>query len=469
MLNKKVTGLIAVIVAVIMLVPLQVLIQPANAQADEPWPLWRHDAVNSGVAPGPGPKYLSDPPKWTFKTGAPIFGSVSAAYGNVYFGSQDQTWYCLNAETGALKWSLKTNWLIRSSPALANNRVYLGPDDGVIRCLNAQDGTAVWTRNVDGGLIKGFFDVNPFQIRSSPIIVGNRLYVGSLDANVYCLNIADGSVVWKTKTGKAICSSAAVTDGKVWIGSGDRNMYCLNASNGAVLWKFNTNADEFAKDPGFRYPTVGTGEVCSSPTIADGKCFFFSSIGAVYFALDANTGKEVWRLVSRRQRYNYQDTTSPPEPLGMRTVPITYCTPCYHDGNLYISDDYFEMRVNAKDGIPYWEPFSGMNDPNYSDFTNVWQNGKGVFSYWLSVGFITQSSYTYADGKVYVGGFQGSVYCNDAITGERYSWYETGGFAAGSPTVAYGKVYEGSIDTEMYCFQEGTRDPQESRPLSQPH
>jgi outer membrane protein assembly factor BamB len=467
---KRFRLIIAVMIAAFMLVPFASLIQSANAQAVEPWPMWRQNPAHTGEGIGTAPKYLSDPPAWKFKTDAPIFGSPSVAYGNVYFGSQDRNFYCLDAEAGTLKWKYETDWLFRSSPALLDGRVYLGPDDGVIKCLDANSGTTIWTTPVEGGLIKGFFDVNPFQIRSSPTIVGDRLYVGSLDSYVYCVSLVDGSVIWQTKTGKAICSSPAVLDGKVWIGSGDRMVYCLSADNGAVIWKFDTNAPEFSQDPGYRYPTVGTGEVNGSPTIADGKCFFFSSVGSIYFAVDANTGDEIWRHVNRRQRYNYQGSTDAPDPLGMRTLPITYCTPAYHDGYIYVSEDYFMQKIDAETGLKQWEPFTGMTQPDYTDYGYIYEDGGkggGIFNYELSIGFISQSSYLYADGKIYTGGFAASIYCNDAVTGDRYSWYETDGFIASSPSLAYGKIYVGSIDTSMYCFQEGVpREPRVATSLT---
>ena len=64
-------------------------------------------------------------------------------------------------------------------------------------------------------------------VTSSPAVADGRVYVGSVDGYVYCLNAADGSLAWRYKTGSGVWSSPAVADGKVYVGSYDGYVYCL--------------------------------------------------------------------------------------------------------------------------------------------------------------------------------------------------------------------------------------------------
>jgi len=63
-------------------------------------------------------------------------------------------------------------------------------------------------------------------VYSSPAIGSDgRVYVGSNDANIYCLNSA-GSLAWSYGTHSTVESSPAIgSDGRVYVGSSDFNIY----------------------------------------------------------------------------------------------------------------------------------------------------------------------------------------------------------------------------------------------------
>jgi outer membrane protein assembly factor BamB len=64
-------------------------------------------------------------------------------------------------------------------------------------------------------------------IRSSPIAVGDKLFFGSFDGNLYVLDRFTGELLWKFKTKGMISSSPAYYDGKVYITSEDGRVYCF--------------------------------------------------------------------------------------------------------------------------------------------------------------------------------------------------------------------------------------------------
>ena len=131
------------------------------------------------------------------------------------------------------------------------------------------------------------------SILSEIVKVGNALFFGGLDKNVYCVS-DEGRHLWKFRTsGQNV--SPAVSNGRVFIGSFDENMYCLS-TEGELLWKFETN-----------------GPIASKPCVAEGMVCFGSKDGNVYCL--SEDGGLVWKFRTHG--------------------PITQ-DPVFHEGCIYI-------------------------------------------------------------------------------------------------------------------------------------
>ncbi|WP_459193551.1 outer membrane protein assembly factor BamB family protein [Halosimplex sp. J119] len=148
----------------------------------------------------------------------------------------------LDAATGDTEWSTDLDLgNVKSSPAVTDDRVYLGAygyrgasltlDDGEgataaatstpergpagrLFALDRADGSEVWTHETDR------------DFRSSPAVVGDRVYVGSGDG---ALAVAreDGTEQWRVTFDDYVDSSPAVADGNLFIGSADGSLYCV--------------------------------------------------------------------------------------------------------------------------------------------------------------------------------------------------------------------------------------------------
>ena len=68
-------------------------------------------------------------------------------------------------------------------------------------------------------------------IDSSPVVVGERVFFGSRDKNLYGLSLADGTQVWKYSAGQAISGSPAIGEGHLVIGTDETNgrILCFGA------------------------------------------------------------------------------------------------------------------------------------------------------------------------------------------------------------------------------------------------
>ena len=69
-------------------------------------------------------------------------------------------------------------------------------------------------------------------------VVGGRLYYGSsVDNTVYCVSTTSGETHWRFVTDGPVRLAPTVVDGRVYVGSDDGNVYCLDAQNGARIWQ----------------------------------------------------------------------------------------------------------------------------------------------------------------------------------------------------------------------------------------
>jgi hypothetical protein len=151
-----------------------------------------------------------------------------------------------------LIWNYTTASVVDSSPAVFNGRVYVGSYDKNLYCLNASTGTVVWSYPTDG------------FVYSSPALAYGNVYSGSNDGRVYCLNASCGTHVWSFSTDSHVFSSPAVADGKIYVGSYGNKVYCVDAMSGEFVWTYTIDA------------------AAGSCAIADGNVYIGSNNGNVY-------------------------------------------------------------------------------------------------------------------------------------------------------------------------------------------
>lgn len=256
--------------------------------------MFRGDPAHTGVYQSPAPRLTET--KWRFETGGKVMSSPAVVNGVVYVGSNDGNLYALRAADGSLAWKFAARLAVSSSPAVADGLVYVSSVDGKIYAVSASTGELKWKfatggeRRFSAPGIHGIPPAtemmpDPFDVfLSSPVVAGGRVYIGSGDHNVYALDAATGTLVWKHQTGDVVHASPAVADGVVYIGSWDRYMYALDAATGAVRWKFETGDDQTIHNQ------IG---IASSAAVIDGVVLFGCRDGHFY-AVDAKTGAKKW-------------------------------------------------------------------------------------------------------------------------------------------------------------------------------
>nr|MDO8115205.1 PQQ-binding-like beta-propeller repeat protein [Candidatus Sigynarchaeota archaeon] len=319
---------------------------------------------------------------------------------------------------GAL-WTYSTGSMVWSSPAVTGGRVYVGSQDDKVYCLNATTGEFIWSYTTGG------------DVDSSPAVVNGRVYVGSQDFKIYCLDATTGNLVWSYTTGGGVDSSPAVANGRVYVGCDNAKLWCLNATTGEIFWNY----------------TIGSlwQRALSSPAVAAGRVYMGSSDNNIY-CLNATTGASIWNYTT-----GYYITSSPAV-AGERVYVGSY--------------DFNEYCLDAATGALIWSYTTGGGVGSSTAIADgrVYmgcEDGKiycldaatGAFIWSFATAYrVYSSSPAVANGRVYVGSYDSKVYCLNATTGASLWSYKTGNNVLSSPAIAGGYVYVGGFDSKIYCL-----------------
>ncbi len=194
------------------------------------------------------------------------------------------------------------------------------------------------------------------------------------------------------------------------------------------------------------------------PIFVGGRLYFVDNNGNAV-ALDADTGRELWRRSVGR---------------------LNASSPAYHRHRLYIVNlvPGHVVKLDAKTGKTIWKRslpgrvesspvvidrtvYFGCEDGNLYALSTI----SGDVRWSTSLGGPVKSAPAYYGGTLYVGDYGGNMNAVDARTG-RIRWqssslgsgFGTAGAFYSTPAVAFGRVYAGNNDSRVYSFsrEDGT-------------
>lgn len=137
----------------------------------------------------------------------------------------------------------------------------------------------------------------PFDAGYEPIVVGQRLFVGSSRTDgVTCYDTRTGRTQWHFNTDGPVRFAPLVVEQKLYFVSDDGYLYCLQPDTGALLWKFRGGPTARTLIGNTRLISMWPAR--GAPIVADGVVYFAAGIwpfmGVFVHALDAATGKPLW-------------------------------------------------------------------------------------------------------------------------------------------------------------------------------
>jgi outer membrane protein assembly factor BamB len=175
-----------------------------------------------------------------------------------------------------------------SSFAVAGGRVFtLGntSNNDTIYCLDAESGAQIWSRSYESELGDNLFEGGA---TATPTVDGERVYTLGRWGDVLCLEAATGKIVWsknlKTDAqvrspGWGFSGSPLVHDNLVIINAGEQGV-ALDKTTGNIRWKSGD------KESGYSTPV---------PVQVNGKWLAIIGGAKAYCAVDMSDGRAVWR------------------------------------------------------------------------------------------------------------------------------------------------------------------------------
>ncbi len=253
-----------------------------------PWPKFRRNAQQNGRSPVP-PRDCGRAP-WVFRTGKGVFSSpVVDGDGTIYVGSADRTFYAVDRD-GKLKWKFLTGEVIDSAALVDDQgRVIFGSGDGRLYALNRATGEVLWTFQADSPAVNSAF-INWFE-GNVAIGTDGTLYVPNDNFCTYAVRRATGERMWCFKTLDQTWSLPALnpSTGRLFVGNNFaffRNTFALDAATGRRVWR----------------GTAG-GSVAASPLVTGDGAVVVGAFDGYVRAYDQARGRERWRFGARDHIY----------------------------------------------------------------------------------------------------------------------------------------------------------------------
>ncbi len=278
-------------------------------------------------------------------------------------------------ELTELKWKVRTSGWVSCTPAVINEQVCFGSLDGNLYVVDVETGED--HKRIPVGA----------SIHSSCGIIGSAVVFGCLDGALYIVDLSAGRITGKFNAAGPIYSSPAIHEKCAYFGSLDNHLYAVDLNRLTLKWKFKT-----------------AGEIYCSPALMDDVITFGSLDGHVY-TLDRETGREVWRF---------------------RANAIVNTTP-----------------VLTKNAVLFGSGAGTAYSLN--------RQGEEQWTFKAGDKITTSPAISTAKNLVCFGSSDKSVYALDLHTGEELWRFETGGAVNSSPSVAENAVYFGSGDRHFYA------------------
>jgi outer membrane protein assembly factor BamB len=256
---------------------------PAALSARTPWPQYGLTPERTRAVELP----LRPPfrPLWRYQAGSLVEFPPAIGYHRLFFSTNVGVFTAVAATDGTRAWIYRSHRCVAASPAIgphARGTVY---ETFLNRPpCNAQNGG----HGIDGKVIA--FSVGHGQIHwqrtigpseTSPLLVGDRLYVGDWNGWVWALNTNTGRTIWKYHAGGAVKGGLASAGGRLYVGSYDGHVYCLSHT-GRLVWRASAQPRLY-----------GSANFYSTPAVAYGRVYIGSTDGRVY-SFGAATGKLRW-------------------------------------------------------------------------------------------------------------------------------------------------------------------------------
>jgi outer membrane protein assembly factor BamB len=261
---------------------------------------------------------------------SPVTRSESALPGGLVRGNSARTGeYPGSLNLGAQKVAWETENKLLDAVAVTGdqNQIYYGGirrSSGYVAAVDPVSGEEIWRFEAPPG--------------GAVTVTQSAVFFGTYSHYLAALDRSDGSLLWTYPAGGPVLSSPVVFEGKaVFIGN-DRTLRSVDAVNGKLEWE--TAVPEYAGD--------------SSPALMNGVLYLHADLKTVK-AFDFETGENIWTYtLERRVRNNYWKDKNP----------------AIADGKVFGISGEIVFALDAETGEELWlNDVSASGSPLYTDGT----------------------------------------------------------------------------------------------------
>lgn len=314
---------------------------PAPVGNADPQALRRGDPARTGRMPADGG--IQGVTEWTSEADL-LFETMPVAAGDAVLWGSERRVLVLEATDGSVRWS-KSVRRPRTTPTLAGSVAYVPTDEGLL-ALDLDDGTEYWrivafadeqlrspvvadgsvycSLLVDGVVVVFAADAETGELRWERVLgaagsygavaVADGTAYASYGATLAAVDVADGSVRWRTRAPFGIGSAVAVADGAAYVTGTNGGIVAFDAASGERQWVFER--DFYWSAPAVDDDRVYAGSadalyavdradgslawelpvesIPRDPVLA-GDALYASTQRGVLFAVDASSGEVRWR------------------------------------------------------------------------------------------------------------------------------------------------------------------------------
>ncbi|MDV2858147.1 MULTISPECIES: outer membrane protein assembly factor BamB [Oceanimonas] len=207
-----------------------------------------------------------------------LAGGLTAAYGNLYFGSENGVVYALSQDDGAVLWTQSVPGEVLAAPAVDEGKVVVHTSAGNLVALDSASGEQQWLlRNEQPSLT--------LRSMATPITTGGAVLYGRADGRLGIALLANGQPVRDTRIASPrgatelermvdVASKPVILGDILFTMAYNGQLTAHQLVSGQQLWKRQYQGSEDLS--------------------TDGRLLFITDSRSHLFAVDARSGSEVW-------------------------------------------------------------------------------------------------------------------------------------------------------------------------------
>ena len=219
-------------------------------------------------------------PVWAFRAGALLEFPPAIGYGKIFIANGPGTVFGIDERTGKRLWLHREHRCTAASPALGDHLVFITMlSELPCGASHGKDGL-ILALDEKTGRVRWRQTIGPSE--SSPLSAGNVVVVGDWSHNVSAFTSTTGTLRWRFHSGGEVKGAVALAGGRIYFGSYDTHVYALNARTGKQVWRASSQ------------PRLGrTGTFYANPAVAYGRIYIGATDGKMY-SYGARSGKLRW-------------------------------------------------------------------------------------------------------------------------------------------------------------------------------